>query len=154
MKTTGTCMWAYTKQPDTKYEACWRVTILMSDAEAKKLKDIGIAVKRNDDGVFEYKFKRNVARKDGNGDNPPPRVVDAEKEPFDGIIGNGSIVNVQWAPYQWKFKKGVGADLQAIQVVKLVPYGGGAQGSGDEFEVLEGQDGFDKVDEASKDDDF
>ena len=147
MKTTGIAMWSYTKQPDTKFDACWRITLLLSDDEAKKLKAAGLKVKRNDDDVYEYKFKRNVDKKKNKeiiGKNPPPRVVDAGKNTFDGIIGNGSIVNVQFMPYGWEYlgRKGVSADLQAIQIVDLVPYGGGGYPNSDEFEVVDGTDEF------------
>ena len=147
MKTTGIAMWAYTKQPDTKFDPCWRVTLLLSDDEAKKLKAAGLKIKRNDDDVYEYKFKRNVAKKKGKvvvGENPPPRVVDAAKQTFNGIIGNGSIVNVQFAPYSWDYlgKKGLSADLQAIQIIDLVPYGGGGDSDSDEFDVVDGTDEF------------
>ena len=154
MKTTGTAYWAYTKQPDTKFEACWRITLLLSDSEAKKLKDVGLKVKRNDDDIFEYKFKRNVDKRKGGeviGKNPPPRVVDAGKNIFDGIIGNGSIVNVQFMPYSWDFKgkAGMSADLQAIQIVDLVPYAGGPGSTTDEFDVVEGEDSFEKIESSN-----
>ncbi|KKP86883.1 MAG: hypothetical protein UR87_C0009G0012 [candidate division CPR3 bacterium GW2011_GWE2_35_7] len=160
MKTTGIAMWSYTKQPDTKFDPCWRVTLLLSDAEAKKLKGIGLKVKRNDDDVYEYKFKRNVDKKKGKeviGKNPPPRVVDAGKNTFDGIIGNGSIVNVQFAPYAWEYKgkKGLSADLQAIQIVDLVAYAGGTGGdpNADEFDVVDGTDEFSDETETEDNDD-
>jgi len=147
MKTTGIAMWAYTKQADTKFDPCWRVTLLLSDDEAKKLKAAGLKVKRNDDDVYEYKFKRNVDKKKAGavvGENPPPRVVDAGKNTFNGIIGNGSIVNVQFAPFAWEYKgkKGLSADLQAIQIVDLVAYAGGGDQDSDEFDVVDGTDEF------------
>ena len=140
MKTFGTASWAFLKTPDSKFEPCWRITVSMSDSEAKKMKDLSLVVKRNDDGAFEYKFKRNVNRKKGGGENPPPQVVDANKNPFEGSIGNGSTVNVQWAPFnwEWKGKKGVSADLQRVQVVSLVPYI--KDDSDDEFDTLGDQE--------------
>lgn len=141
MKTTGIAMWAYTRQPDTKFDACWRITIVMSDEEAAKLKEVGLKVKRNDDGAYEYKFKRNCDRKKNGeviGKNDPPRVVDAQKNTFVDMIGNGSRVNVQWSPFSWAFKgkKGISADFVAVQVLDLVPYTGGGT-STDEFDSVE-----------------
>ena len=54
-------------------------------------------------------------------------VVDADKEPFNQIIGNGSEVTIIYKIYEWKnnFGKGIGADLDKIMVHKLVPYAGG-----------------------------
>ena len=144
MKTQGIAFYAYTNQPDTKFDPCWRVNLQVTDEEATKMKEVGLNVKRNDDGVYEYKFKRNVAKKKGAlvvGENPAPRVVDSNKEQFVGIIGNGSLVNVQWSPYNWEFKgkKGVSADLVAVQVLNLIPYGDGTVrvAAGEEFDVVE-----------------
>lgn len=133
----GTAMWAFTKTPDTKFEPVWRITVQMTDEEAQKLKEFKVKVRRNDDGIFEYKFKRGVTNKKTGLANPPPRIVDAHKEPFDQIIGNGSKVVVQYKPFEWKnsFGKGIGLDLQAVQVLEHVPYGG--DGSQDELEVVD-----------------
>lgn len=70
----------------------------------------------------------------------PPKVVDAKNNPWpkDKLIGNGSTVNVivnQWSTTN-KFGSFTGLGLQAIQIVDLVPYSGGA---GDEtFDTEEG----------------
>lgn len=141
----GTASWAFTKNPDTKFPpACWRINVAMSDDDAKKIKALGVKIKRNDDGAFEYKFKRNVMNKKTNTPNPAPRVVDAQTNPLDVIIGNGSIVQVQFKPFEWKneFGKGVSLDLQGIQVLTLVPYAGGDGGASDEFQVVEDPDEF------------
>ncbi len=125
MITKGIAMWAFTKNPDTKFDPQWRITLQLDDEEVKKLKAAGLKPKRNDDDVYEYKFYRKVDRKSG-GKNPAPRVVDANKNPFDELIGNGSLVNVQFVPFSWEFKgkKGMSADLVAVQVLNLVPYVG------------------------------
>lgn len=140
MKTTGTAMWAFTKNPDSKFEPCWRINVLLSDEEANKLKELGLKIKRNDDGIFEFRLKRNVERKKGTGKNDPPKVVDAQLNPFDGLIGNGSKVNVKFGLYSWEFKgkKGISADLQAVQVLDLVPYVS-SESEEEEFEVVETQ---------------
>ena len=41
------------------------------------------------------------------------------------MIGNGSEVNVKFHTFNWTYnnKSGIGADLDAVQVVKLVEYG-------------------------------
>ena len=47
------------------------------------------------------------------------------KRPLEGVlIGNGSNVNVLYRMYDWKWggNSGKSAELQAIQVVDLVPY--------------------------------
>lgn len=136
MKTTGKALYAFTRKLDTKYDPCWRITVLMSKEEATKLKAVGLKPKRRDEdgesfGVdfeqypFEFKFKRNEARKGGSGGvNPAPRQVDLAGQPFTEIIGNGSDVNVQFSvyPFNYKGKDGIGADFQAVQVVNNIPY--------------------------------
>ena len=46
------------------------------------------------------------------------------KNPLDKIVGNGSKVKVMYKPYEWNFKgkKGMGLDLQAVQVIDLIEY--------------------------------
>ena len=50
--------------------------------------------------------------------------MDADKKPFDKIVGNGSKVKVMYKPYECNFKgrKVIGLDLQAVQVMDLVEY--------------------------------
>ena len=51
-------------------------------------------------------------------------LVDGAKNPLDKIVGNGSKVKVMYKPYEWNFKgkKGMGLDLQAVQVIDLIEY--------------------------------
>lgn len=81
-----------------------------------------------------------------NGDaKEAPSVVDGHLKPLDpNTIGNGSIANVQFSLYDWKFKnrKGVAADLMGIQVVNLVPREG-ANGAM-EFEMID-PEGMDSI---------
>lgn len=141
MLVKGKSFWAFTNTPDVKFEPVYRISVQMDDEEAKKLKAVGLKVRRNDEGVFEYKFKRGVTNKKTGEPNPKPKVVDANREPLDAIIGNGSDVVVQYKVYEWKnsFGKGTSADFQAVQVLNLIPYGDGTGSApdGEEFEKLE-----------------
>jgi len=49
------------------------------------------------------------------------------------LVGNGSDVNVLFKTFEWEYagKSGVSADLQAVQVVNLIPYG-----DGEDFDVV------------------
>ena len=49
------------------------------------------------------------------------------------MVGNGSLVNVLYSTYDWEYRgrKGVGADLRSVQVVDLIPY------SSDETEAFD-----------------
>jgi hypothetical protein len=57
--------------------------------------------------------------------NPMPRLVDSAKNPIDVLVGNGSKVKVLYKAFDWTFagKSGTSLDLQAVQVLDLVPYG-------------------------------
>ena len=65
-----------------------------------------------------------------------PRLVDAQKETLNCLVGNGSKVKVQARPWEMnrngqEFK---GLELEAVQVLKLVYY---SPKAGDEFDVIE-----------------
>ena len=77
-----------------------------------------------------------VIKRKVNGPNgmtrKAPRLLDSDKNDVDVLIGNGSTVRVQYSEYDWEYnkKKSKGLDLQAVQIVNLVPYKGG---DGDEL---------------------
>ena len=98
--------------------------MVVSDADAEALRKAGLTLKEHE-GKPCIKFKRKVARKDGE-QNPKPRIVDADNMPFDGLVGNGSKVNVQYRIWDWSYagRSGVSADLQGVQVIDLVAFGG------------------------------
>lgn len=129
MKTKGTGHWAMIVNPDTKYEDKWKITVHMDKDEYKKLKDLGLSPKLevdDDDNItYYYSFFRLVNKRGkAKGQNERPVLVDAEGKPMDCLIGNGSDVVVKHKPYQWNNEhgKGVGTDLQGVQVVNLIPY--------------------------------
>ncbi len=75
------------------------------------------------DGKFTVSLKRNAKKRDGS-DNGKVRVVDGDKAPLDGMIGNGSEGNViVWQyPYENAGRKGVSGSLTAVQVTNHVKY--------------------------------
>ena len=104
--------------------------------QAAILADHGFKLKTEDDGSQSYRFRIKVqgTKKDGSKfDKPKPKVVDASKQPFTQLIGNGSLVNIQYKVDTGMFAgtpycKG---ELQAVQVLELVSFG---EPAGDEFE--------------------
>jgi len=132
----GIAYWARVHNPDTTFDPQWCIDLVVDKQTAKGFKDKGVKIKQNDDGEYVVKFKRNVARSNG-GENKPPRIVDAGKKPMLDEIGNGSEVVIQYQTYDWKYKTktGVGVDLMAVQVLKLVEYSGGSDT--DEFDEHE-----------------
>jgi hypothetical protein len=123
----GTAYWASLTRPNSKFEPMWRVDLSVSDEVAEDFRSKGISVGQTvvDEQTINniVRFKRKVSK--ANGDkNQPPTLVDASKQPLDKIVGNGSKVKVMYRSYDWNFKgkKGVGLDLQAVMVSDLIEY--------------------------------
>ena len=138
---SGTAYWASVVAPNTTFDSdgVWEVNVCNLDDEAKAtLEADGIAIRNKCDEKGDYvQIKRKVRRNDG-GVNTAPKVVDSNNSPMHNtLIGNGSLVNVKYRAYDWKFgnKTGVGADLVALQVVDLVEY---QQAGGSDFTPVSG----------------
>ena len=145
---SGKAFWASVVSPNTTFEPVWSIDVTL-DAENKAIVEAdGLKVKNKGDERGDFvTIKRKVQGK--TRENNPPVVVDAQKRPFpEGVkIGNGSVVNVQYKPYEWTWKgnSGIGADLSKIQVIELEEY----QDNDDEdFDVVpSGYSGVDKLDD-------
>mgnify|MGYP003140466339 FL=1 len=77
-------------------------------------------------GYIKFKFKKNELTKNGDFSGAP-RVVTADPNinwPQDKLIGNGSLVKASFSLFPWEMTKkgGVSLYLQAVQVLKHVPY--------------------------------
>ena len=123
----GTAYWASLTRPNEKFEPMWRIDLAVDDKSADELKSQGISLGETtiDEKTIPniVRFKRKVQK--ANGDkNTQPQLVDGAKNPLDKIVGNGSKVKVMYKPYEWNFKgkKGMGLDLQAVQVIDLIEY--------------------------------
>lgn len=132
MKIQGKAMWACIQAPNTKFEPVWNIDLLIEDKQVAGAKKAGLTVKKTENGNL-IRFRRNVIRADGT-ENDKPVVVDAKKQPITSLVGNGSLVNVQFREYEWKnkFGSGKGYDLQGVQVLSLVTY---REQDGDAFDV-------------------
>ena len=127
MLLSGKAMWAsitspgITKFPPPKYS----LDLVLDDETADRLKTEGFNVRDNKEYSPFITIKREVNRKDGSA-NAVPKLVDADKNPLDCKVGNGSDVTVQCRPYDWTFgdRSGRNLDLQAVQVNNLIEYEG------------------------------
>lgn len=126
----GKAYWAAITVPNTRYEPAWQVDLVVSDEVADDFESRGFKVKDKDYGRC-LTIKRKVNRKDGT-QRPTPKLMDAKKNVIDEAIGNGSDVLVQCR--EWEMGEYQGLELQAVQIVNLVPYAGA---DGEEFEELE-----------------
>ena len=129
---SGTAYWASVTTPNTTYEPVYTVNLVVDDETAESFKSRGYSVKEMDEGQALI-IKRKV-----NGPNgmvrQAPKLVDAQKNPLDERVGNGSKVKVQYKEWEsvWKGKTFKGLDFQAMQVLDLVSVG---TADGAEFDV-------------------
>ena len=133
----GTAMWASIKTPNTTFTPEYQITLIVDDNVASDFSSRGHRVKDTDDGRAII-LKRKVARKDGTPNNVP-KLIDANKEPLDVAVGNGSKVRVQYREWETSNNFGdfKGLDLQAVQVIDLVEYTGA---DGNELDSLDDGD--------------
>ena len=113
----------------------WSIDVYLDEATVERLKNEGLGEKIKDkgDGPF-IKFSRKEFKQDGSP-NQPIRIVDAKGQPWNGSkIGNGSVVNVNFAINEYKKGK-FSANILSLQVWEHVPYEGG------EFPIKEDEDG-------------
>ncbi len=147
---SGKVKWACVQKPNTKFEHEYSVVVVLDKEKAKELSAEGYNVKQDKEGDTIIKVKKKALKADGTP-NRKPNVVDAQKKPFEDLIGNGSYCNVQYTPYPWVYagSSGVQAQLVGVQVVDLVAF------TTDEFDVIEGSDPADApvADSAPVDDD-
>ena len=120
----GSVKWASITTPNTKFEPVYTVDLIVDEETANVFASRGHKVKQHDEGPALV-IKRKV-----NGPNgmirPAPRLLDASKQEINTAVGNGSKVRVQYNEYsgEGKFGPYTGLDLQAVQVIDLVPYKG------------------------------
>ena len=120
----GSVKWASITTPNTKFEPVYTVDLIVDEETANDFASRGHKVKQHDEGPALV-IKRKV-----NGPNgmirPAPRLLDSSKQEINTAVGNGSKVRVQYNEYsgEGKFGPYTGLDLQAVQVIDLVPYKG------------------------------
>ena len=129
---SGTAYWASVTTPNTTYDPVYTVNLVVDEDTAQDFRSKGYAVKDMEEGPALI-IKRKV-----NGPNgmirSAPKLVDANKNPIDERVGNGSTVKVQYKEWEsvWKGKTFKGLDFQAMQVLDLVSVG---TADGAEFDV-------------------
>ena len=118
----GKAKWASITTPNTRFEPTYSINLIVDDDTANDFASRGHKVKQEDEGMALV-IKRKV-----NGPNgmvrAAPRLFDVDKNEVDVQVGNGSDVRVQFNEYEGEGKYGPykGLDLQAVQIVDLIPY--------------------------------
>ena len=119
---TGKAYWAHVQAPNTAYEPEWSIDLIVDDNNRSAIEADGLTIKNKGDerGDFVH-IRQRVKRRDGS--------TNATEQ----LIGNGSTVNVLYAPFDWEMngKSGTSAILKKVQVVDLVSYG-------EDLEVVDG----------------
>lgn len=127
--------WVSAQKPNTKFESTYEIECILSKEQAKTLqeeskdfdpKGKGIKIKKDDNDNLYIRFKRKAERPDGTP-NPKPICVGKDgKTPFEKLVGNGSVCNVQYSFVTYKnvkFGEGVTSDFKGVQVLEHVAYG-------------------------------
>jgi hypothetical protein len=118
----------------------WTLQVILSDEQSDAYKKTGFFPKfkrdmDNDlvleDGLRQVKLKKSTTFGVGGKPKKGVVVVDAYGNPFNDLIGNGSVCNIQCSSHNWTRdgKTGITLELQAVQVLELVEF----ETSGDEF---------------------
>lgn len=99
----------------------------------------------NETGDIQFTFKQKSQTAEGKKLNVKIGVFDGKGKPITNPvqIGNGSLVKVAFEPNQWaNGAQGAGVQLRfrALQILKLVEYGGGT--TADAFGFGEENDGY------------
>ena len=128
-------LYAFLFTPDTKYESCWKATLVLPDEMAESMRKVGFNVRTKEfDGELKNIIvaKRKTHTRDGKA-MYPPKVYDAGTEgsdpqawPKDVAIGNGSICNFIVAARYVEVggKTRLPLYLNQVQVVEHVAYAG------------------------------
>ena len=133
--------WANVIKPVSPFGAeQWDVQIRTVDLKkAAELTELGINMKKHDEGYLYANVKRKTKTNKGEAQKPPI-VIDANMQPLSDSIGNGSKGHIKVFSYEYNVqgRSGRSAMLSAIQVIDLIPYGGSS--GGDEDFTVEGGD--------------
>ena len=145
----GKAYWASVTTPNTTFEPVYTVDLVVDDEVANDFEARGFRIKdlsiKDEQGTPTSVGRALTIKRKVNGANGmvrnAPKLVDANKNPIDVLVGNGSRVKVQFNEWEVENKFGTfkGLDFQAMQVLDLVSY---KSGDGDEFEALEGGEEF------------
>jgi hypothetical protein len=116
---TGECKWARVQTPDEKYKK-YSIDVKLDEKAMYEYGNLKLKGKPREGFVT---FSSYPDKKNG-GPAKKPEVVDAEGNPCDALIGNGSNVTVKVETYSYnnEYGKGNGSRLVAVKVNELKEY--------------------------------
>lgn len=139
---TGIAAWASVQKQKTggMYGDSYCIDVLLDKDKAKELKAKGYNVKRTDNeipGIEDSEGAYSITIREKDIDRKP-KIVDAKKNPFHGLIGNGSKVTVVYSEFAYAGGKKIATYLKAVQVLELVEFAGAGGSALDELEETDG----------------
>lgn len=152
----GTARYSYLREPDTKFEPCYRITLELDDnqetedflanlleiqntfmqgkgeGESTKLKCLKIDA---DKGTKSIQFKSSATLASGEA-RPPIKIFDASNQQIVEEPWGGDRIRVSFKPGGWESGFGIGVKLYmaAVQVIEKEGGGGGSS----PFEAVDG----------------
>ena len=138
---SGTAYWAYVTTPNTTFQPCYTVNLVVDASTASAFEDRGFRVKQMDEGPAII-IKRKVYGPKGMI-RKAPTLLDRRKNEIDVSVGNGSKVKVQYNEWesQWNGKTFKGLDFVKMQVIDLIEF----NPEKDEFEIEDDDDVEDEL---------
>lgn len=140
-KVTGAAR-PYTGNPKYDKGPYWSIDVTPNAESRALLKAVGISKKLREPGDTDFRKEsfltlRHLENRADGGKNTSPEIKDGRGQVWDGrLIGNGTDVDVKVKVKDYGSGVEKGAYLQAIRVLKLVPY------EGQSFEALSEDDEF------------
>lgn len=119
----GKCKWAKVFKPDEKY-GNYQIVLYPNKPSLKAYIKAGHQgeIREDEDGQYViFRRRPKVLTKKGDiWDKGPPKVLDADGEAFNKLIGNGSEVEITVEVYDTR--KGLGTSLESVTVLEHVEY--------------------------------
>jgi len=131
----GTAYWASVTAPNTKFEPCWTVDLLLDKKTAQainsaceELKDskkdkLPVFKLDEEKGGYLVKIKQRCTFSNGKGANPP-KVVMEDGTKYTNNVGNGSDISILYNIVRTEFKgQGyVSLFLRGVKIHNLVKF--------------------------------
>lgn len=119
---SGTAKWLKATKPDPEYDN-YSVQVYLDHPSWKKYETSGLQMTPKEDQDGKYvTFRRPDKKiiKDELVKFGPPKVLDANGDALNALVGNGSTVTIKVVIYD--SKKGKGHRLEAVRVDNLIRY--------------------------------
>ena len=109
----GRCRWASVSSPNTKFNPIYSIEVEIPMDTYNDYLEQGFPVK--EDVGFYMAIKRRFKK-------GKPLLFDHNKNPTTVMIGNGSLVRVQYQEYEFENVYGMhrGFELEAVQILELM----------------------------------